>query len=109
MGKSVYITDPVVAAAYGVHPGEWAFVADDAEAAWIVLNRHAFTLHHQDALPSAYYVDPSAPNPFVPFDPSPAPAPSPSPAPRPRAAFRTPPLAPAQTPAQTPDAADPAP
>jgi hypothetical protein len=103
MGKSVFITDPVVAAAYGAHPGEWAFVADDSEAAWLVLNRHAFTLQHQEPLPSAYYVDESAPNPFVPFDSSawpPDKPPKPDKPPRTRAA--TPPGQPSAEPDAAP-------
>jgi hypothetical protein len=67
MGQAVYITDPVVAAAYRVHPGEFADIADDLEAAWLMANRHAFSLNQRSALPAAYYVDVNAPLPFVPY------------------------------------------
>lgn len=69
MGKTVFITDPVVAAHYRVHPAEFAWVADDIEAAWLVTNRHAYSLQRTTAFPAAYFVDPGAPLPFVPFVP----------------------------------------
>ena len=89
MGQAIYITDPVVAAHYHVHPGEFAWVADNAEAAWLIAQHHGYGLTHGSALPAAYYVHALAPLPFIPFGtppptPSPPPpAPSPSPAPSP--------------------------
>lgn len=66
MGMTLYITDPVVAAAYFIHPAEFVWVADDAEALWLLARNHAYTLAHPGALPAAYYVHPDAPLPFVP-------------------------------------------
>jgi len=66
MGKPIYITDPVVAAAYHVHPGEFAYVADDTEAFWLVANHHGYPLNYGTALPAAYFVHAAAPA-FVPF------------------------------------------
>lgn len=66
MGKTLYITDPVVAAAYFIHPAEFVWVADNAEALWLLGRHHAYTLEHRGALPPAYYVHPDAPA-FVPF------------------------------------------
>jgi hypothetical protein len=93
--KSVYIADPAVAAAYHVAPGEWVEVADDAEADWLIANKHAGTLEHPDALPTAGFVHPEAPNPFAPYPGEPAPkalsappAPPPSPPPPPRKILR---------------------
>lgn len=90
MGKPIFITDPVVAAAYHVHPGEFAYVALDAEASWLVTNRHGYGITQPLPLPAPYYVHPQAPLPFVPFVPSgstnpvPPPPPAPSPAPAPQ-------------------------
>lgn len=67
MGMTLFITDPVVAAAYRIHPAEFVSVPDDAEALYLLRNSHAYTLEHRGALPPAYYVDPTAPLPFVPF------------------------------------------
>jgi hypothetical protein len=100
MGKPIYITDPVVAAAYHVSPGQFAYVALDAEAAWLVAQHHGYPLNYATTLPAAYYVHPLAPLPFVPFVPvggtnpvpPPPPAPTPPPAPSPSP---TPPPAPA--------------
>ena len=83
MGKPIYIADPAVAAHYNVHPGEWAWVADDNEAAWLLANHHGYSVDYPRAVPAAYYVDPAAPLPFVPFNPVPGPNPAPTPPPGP--------------------------
>jgi hypothetical protein len=75
MGTPVYITDPVVAVAYNVHPGEWANVDDDAEAAWLITKRHGWSINARETLPAPGYVHRGAPAPFVPYSP-PAPAPT---------------------------------
>jgi hypothetical protein len=80
MGQPIYLTDPVVAAHYHVHPAEFATVADAVEAAWLLEQHHGYSLAHNGALPAAYYVHPDAPLPFVPY-PGAAPPPSPSPPP----------------------------
>jgi hypothetical protein len=67
MGKPIFITDPVVAAAYHVSPGQFADVALNAEADWLVANHHGYPLNYSTTLPAAYYVHPDAPLPFVPF------------------------------------------
>jgi hypothetical protein len=67
MGKPVYIADPVVASYYRVHPGEWAYIAADLEAAWLVQQKHAYSMTMQHPPPKAGHVDPGAPLPFVPF------------------------------------------
>ena len=67
MGKPIFITDPAVAAQYHVHPAEFAWIADDVEAAWLVVNHHGYPLNYGTALPAAYYVHADAPAPFVPF------------------------------------------
>jgi hypothetical protein len=61
MGMTLYITDPAVAAAYHAHPAEFVWVAEDAEALWLLSRHHAYTLAHNGALPPAYYVHPDAP------------------------------------------------
>ena len=71
MGRPVYIADPVVAAHYHVHPGEWSYVADDVEAIWLIANKHGYGLNNPTAVPAPYFVNPDAP-PFVPL-PDPAP------------------------------------
>lgn len=68
MSNTVYITDPVVAAAYHVHPAEWATVPDGAEAAWLVSTHQAYPLDGNRAMPDAFFVHPAAPQPFVPYD-----------------------------------------
>jgi hypothetical protein len=68
MGAPIYIADPVVAAAYHASPGQFVWVGDDDEAAWLVENRHGFTLSRPVALPAAYYVNQQAP-PFEPYVP----------------------------------------
>jgi hypothetical protein len=65
--KTVYIADPEVAAAYHVAQGEWATIDDDAEADWLVANKHAATLAFPAGLPAAGFVHPDAPLPFVPY------------------------------------------
>jgi hypothetical protein len=71
MGQTLYITDPVVAAAYFVHPAEFVWITSEAEALWLLASHHAYSLNHSAALPQAYYVHPDAP-PFVPLpDPTP--------------------------------------
>jgi hypothetical protein len=80
MAKPIYLTDPVVAAHYGVHPGEWANVADDNEADWLVDQHHGWPMDFPRPVPAPYYVDPAAPLPFAPYDPQPSPAPAPTPA-----------------------------
>ena len=71
MGMTLFMTDPVVAAAYFIHPAEFVWVADNAEAVWLLGNHHAYSLQHRGPLPAAYYVHPDAP-PFVPLpDPTP--------------------------------------
>jgi hypothetical protein len=67
MGKPIFITDPVVAAAYHVSPGQFAYVALNAEADWLVANHHGYPLNYSTPLPAAYYVHADAPLPFVPF------------------------------------------
>lgn len=67
MGQSIYFSDPVVAAAYHAHPGEWAYVAENAEALWLLANKHGYSLKHPTAVPAPPYVHPDAPLPFVPF------------------------------------------
>jgi len=67
MGQSIYLADPVVAAAYQVAPGEWAWIVDDAEADWLIVNRHGYTLARPVAVPAPYFVNPLAPLPFVPY------------------------------------------
>lgn len=82
MGQAIYFADPVVAVAYHTHPGEFAWVADPVEVAWLLTNRHGYSLSHRGPLPPAYYVHPDAPLPFVPFPGgTPRPGPSPEPAP----------------------------
>jgi hypothetical protein len=98
MGKPIFITDPVVAAAYHVHPGQFAYVALDAEAAWLVANHHGYPLNYATTLPAAYYVHPLAPLPFVPFVPEPGGELPPAPPPPPPA---PPPPPPAPAPATT--------
>ena len=71
MGKPLFIADPLVAAHYNAHPGEWVHIADDAEADWLVEQRHAYGLN--GAIPSAGHVDPAAPA-FVPYGTVKAPA-----------------------------------
>jgi hypothetical protein len=84
MAQPIYFTDPAVAAAYHVHPGEFATVADDAEAAWLVENFHGYDLAATGTPPpAAYYVHPQAPNPFVPYAIATAPPPPEPPAPPP--------------------------
>jgi len=84
MGQSIYITDPAVAAAYTVHPGEWVWVDDEAEALWLLANRHGYSLAATQPVPAAYFVHPDAPLPFVPYaGPGPGPSPSPPPSPPP--------------------------
>jgi hypothetical protein len=87
MGQPIFITDPVVAAAYHVHPGQFAYVALNAEAAWLIANHHGYGLNYATTLPAAYFVHPGAPLPFVPFVPAPGgelpPAPPPPPPPPP--------------------------
>ena len=83
MSQPIYITDPVVAAAYHVHPGEWAAIADKLEAAWLLANHHGYSLANPHPVPAPYYVHPDAPLPFVPYT---EPGPGPGPAPAPRAA-----------------------
>lgn len=74
MGKPVFITDPAVAAQYAARPGEWFYVADDAEADWLVEKRHAHSLTSVAPLPAPGAIDPAAPSPFVPYGtPTPAP------------------------------------
>lgn len=87
MGQPIYFTDPAAAAAYFVHPGEWAWVENIAEAAWLLANRHGYSLNARQALPGPYFVHPQAPLPFVPWPP-PAPEPPPSPEPAPPPASR---------------------
>jgi hypothetical protein len=68
MGKPIYITDPVVAAAYYVAPGEFASVPDDVEADWLIETHQGYP--HEDtarALPAVGFVHPDAPQPFVPY------------------------------------------
>jgi len=79
--KAVYIADPAVAASYHVDQGSWITVEDD-EADWLVTNHHAWGLDHTTAVPAAGYVDPAAPNPFVPYGTTPPAAPAPRAAPR---------------------------
>jgi hypothetical protein len=67
MGKTLFITDPAVAAAYHVHPAEFVWIPGEGEAAWLVANHHAYPMNHPTPLPAAYYVHPGAPSPFVPF------------------------------------------
>lgn len=69
MGKPIYITDPAVAAAYHVAPGEWAFVEDDAEADWLVDTKQGSDGHYGAALPAAGFVHPDAPQPFAAYVP----------------------------------------
>ena len=83
MSRTIFFTDPVVAEAYHVHPAEFTVVADDAEAAWLVENHHAYDLAASGMPPAAYFVHPDAPNPFVPYEVATAPAPEPPPAPAP--------------------------
>lgn len=101
MGKPMFFTDPVVAAAYHVHPAEFAYVADDAEVAWLTATHHAYPLDpYPTTLPAAYYVHPDAPMPFVPYvagAPAPAPGPAPAPEPAPAPSPTPPPPAPAPT------------
>jgi len=102
MAQPIFITDPAVAAAYYVHPGEFASIADPVEAAWLVDNHHGYDLAATGTPPpAAYFVHPDAPDPFVPYaiatapppePPPPAPAPEPAPAPAPTPA-PTPPSA----------------
>jgi len=66
MGATLFITDPVVAAEYNVHPAEFVWVADNAEAVWLLGNHYAYSLQHRGPLPAAYYVHPDA-DPFTPF------------------------------------------
>lgn len=96
MGQAIYIADPAVAAAYNVHPGEFAYVADQAEAAWLLSKRHGFSIEQRQALPAAFFVHPDAPLPFVAYTAPAPPAPTP-PAP--------PPKPPAPPPAPCPPAA----
>lgn len=66
MAKATYLTDPVVAAAYHVAPGEFASVNDD-EADWLVANHHGYPIDGTRAMPAAGFVHPDAPLPFVPY------------------------------------------
>jgi hypothetical protein len=70
MSESVYITDPVVAAAYHVPQGSFVSIADTGEAAWLTTTQHAYPLTYPKAFPAAGYVNPSAP-PFVPWEGTP--------------------------------------
>ena len=65
---TLYFTDPTVAVHYQTHPGEWAVVADEAEAQWLLEQHHAYSPAVQSSLPGAYFIHPDAP-PFVPYEP----------------------------------------
>jgi hypothetical protein len=92
MPQSLYIADPAVAAQYHVAPGEWVEIADDAEAAWLIANKHAGTLDHYTALPEAGFVHPEAPVPFVPYGTDEIGPPIEPPPPAVRRVVRKPPL-----------------
>lgn len=104
MGKPIYLADPAVAAHYHVHPGEWAWIADNEEADWLLAQGHGYGIDNRKPVPSAYYVHPDAPLPFVPYA-APAPAPTPpAPVPSPEPAPAPEPPAPAPAPAPDPSA-----
>jgi hypothetical protein len=73
MGQPIYITDPAVAAAYFVAPGEFAYVADDAEATWLLETHQGYPHEANRALPAPGFVHPQAPQPFVPYGSAPPP------------------------------------
>ena len=73
MGQPIYITDPVVATAYFVSVGTFAWVGDDAEAAWLIETHQGYPHDGQRAMPAAGFVHPDAPQPFVPYGTAPPP------------------------------------
>lgn len=106
MGRSIYVADPAVADAYHTATGQWTYVFDDDEAAWLVASHHGFGTDQAAALPAAGYVHPDAPLPFEPYNPVPSRT-SVQPGQAPQASAATPPPPPAQT--QTQAAAQPQP